>query len=447
MIHSGQLHARPPFPWTGRSRQQTILIVATVAGHLRAFHLPWAAHLRKQGYRVCGAASDISGCPDCQTAFDEVQDIPFSRNPFDPRQIVLAASQLRQLRRRLGATLVHFHTPNAAFWGRLALRREVQRGECRVAYTAHGFHFHQLGNRASNSFYRIAERTAARHTHALLTINSEDWAQAQGLVLAPGGFHEQIPGAGLDPGMFDPDAYDSSECRLNLTRSLGLRNGSKLVLMVAEFSRGKRHRDALSAFADRRLAGATLLLAGDGKWEKDTRRLAQRLGVEKRVVFLGHRKDVPQLLTAADAVILPSEREGLPVSVLEAMAMQKPVIVSDIRGSRELVKPACGWMHPVGDSESLASLIRLVLDNPAEAAARGSRARQRVLSNFTWPTLRQKLEEVYWRLGVPAGPPRLSPWQSGYEIVPGQAALNRRPLRAGLQPQVNRRSEPSLADP
>ena len=378
----------------------TVLIVATVALHLKRFHLNWVRYLREQGFQVYGIARDISACRECRNVFSRVADIPFSRNLTSVRQPFSAGARLRQLVRCTNAGFVHFHTPNAAFWGRLALRKEVARGKCKVAYTAHGFHFHAKGGALANFLYESAERLAARYTHALLTINSEDAAAAKRFKLARDGFHEQVPGAGVDLVRFDPTRFDPVQCCSAIARSLGLPLHSRFVLMVAEFSRGKRHLDALTAFAHENLPDTHLLFAGTGSEEGEVSQRARRQNLDGRVHFLGSRKDIPELLAASRLVILPSEREGLPLSLLEAMAMEKPVVAADARGSRELVEPDCGWIHAVGDTRQLGSLIRMVLNNPGEAGERARRGREKVIAKYGWPAVQHRLVSVYRRLGV-----------------------------------------------
>lgn len=378
----------------------TVLITATVAAHLRSFHLNWARCLREQGLQVYGIARDISACPVCRNAFSRVVDIPFSRKLNSASQLLFAGRRLRELVLHTNAGLVHFHTPNAAFWGRLALRNEIAQRKCKVAYTAHGFHFHVNGDALKNFACHSAERLAARYTHALLTINSEDAAAARRFKLAPGGFHQQVPGAGVDLACFDPARFDTVQCRSMIADGMGLPSHSRFVLMVAEFARGKRHLDALTAFAEENLPDTHLLFAGTGSEEERVRERARRQDLDKRVHFLGHRKDIPELLAASDLVLLPSEREGLPVSLLEAMAMGKPVVVADARGSRELVESDCGWIHAVGNTRQLGSLIRMVLNEPGEAGERARRAREKVKAQYAWPAVQDALVNVYRRLGV-----------------------------------------------
>jgi glycosyltransferase involved in cell wall biosynthesis len=172
--------------------------------------------------------------------------------------------------------------------------------------------------------------------------------------------------------------------------------------MAAEFIPRKRHPDALNAFAfaQENLPDTHLLFAGTGSEEERVSARARRQNLDGRVHFLGHRKDIPELLAASDLVVLPSEQEGLPVCLLEAMAMEKPVVAANARGSRELVEPDCGWIHAVGDTRQFGSLIRMVLNKPGEAGERARRGREKVKAHYAWPAVQDTLVSVYRRLGV-----------------------------------------------
>jgi glycosyltransferase involved in cell wall biosynthesis len=98
----------------------------------------------------------------------------------------------------------------------------------------------------------------------------------------------------------------------------------------------------------------------------------------RRVHFLGVRSDVPNLLAAADAVVLSSKHEGMSLSVLEGMASGKPMIASDVEGMRDLVGGA-GLLFPQGDADALAALIREVCENPEKAREIGRKCRERAM--------------------------------------------------------------------
>lgn len=381
------------------SAQPTVVIAATVAIHLRNFHLPWIGFLRRSGQRVIGVASDIRSCERCTAAFDEVYEVPFSRSAVSWAQAFRSGRALRKLCERWQPALVHFHTPNAAFWGRLGLAGLVKAERLKVAYTAHGFHFHRHGNPLLNPAYRAAEGCAARWTHALLTINQDDYRAACGFRLAPGGFTHFVPGAGLEWTKFTRDEAARQAARARCRAELGLQAADRVVLMMAEFNPGKRHVDFLRALPGCR-ARPVALFAGQGKLLEAMSARVKASGLEAQVRFLGYRNDIPDLLCAADAVVLPSEREGLAVCLLEAMAMGVPVVGSDARGVADLVGDDCGYEFPLGDAARLAQALDALFDQPDEAARRAAKARQRVLTQYSWEAVQRALTEVYRRLGV-----------------------------------------------
>ena len=108
--------------------------------------------------------------------------------------------------------------------------------------------------------------------------------------------------------------------------------------------------------------------------------LARELGLEDRVHFMGYRREVPALVRASVAVVLPSEQEGLPQCVGESLSLQVPVIGSDIRGTRDLVQGGCGLLVRLGDVEELASAMAWMIDHPREARSMGRRGRERMES-------------------------------------------------------------------
>ena len=139
--------------------------------------------------------------------------------------------------------------------------------------------------------------------------------------------------------------------------------GRKLVLFVGRLDRQKRLDVLLRAFGQisREFEGARLALAGTGPLEQELRALARELGLESKVAFLGARDDVPDLLRAADAFVLPSESEGLSNALLEALASGTPAIASDIAANRELVGDGAAVLFPVGDADALAKALARVL--------------------------------------------------------------------------------------
>ena len=136
--------------------------------------------------------------------------------------------------------------------------------------------------------------------------------------------------------------------------------------MVAEFNPGKRHRDALEALAKTGRRDFHLALAGKGPLENEMKALAEKLGISRQVHFLGQRSDIPLLMLASRATVLPSEREGLNRSVMESLALGIPVLGADVRGIRDLVAdPSQGELYPVGNPAALAASMLVVVSSPS----------------------------------------------------------------------------------
>jgi glycosyltransferase involved in cell wall biosynthesis len=141
---------------------------------------------------------------------------------------------------------------------------------------------------------------------------------------------------------------------------------------------------------------ALFVFAGDGPERDSLKELARTLGVEGRVRFLGHRKDVPQLLASCDLFVLPSLYEGLPLSVLEAMAAGTPVVATSIRGTDEaVIDGVTGRLVPPEDPVALASAIRTMLTERSLAARLAEAGKTRVREVFSADAMVRGVTQVY----------------------------------------------------
>ncbi|HEU4587266.1 MAG TPA: glycosyltransferase family 4 protein [Gemmatimonadales bacterium] len=173
-----------------------------------------------------------------------------------------------------------------------------------------------------------------------------------------------------------------------------------VVLTPARFHEQKGHVYLLEAVAQ--VPDVTVVLAGDGELRPAMEERARELGIMDRCVFLGHRSDVPDLLAAADLFVLPSLFEGLPLSVLEAMAAQRPVIATAIGGTDEaVVDGETGLLVPPRDSAALGAAIRRLRTDPALARRLAERARMQVAARFSADVTAQGVMQVYESLVGP----------------------------------------------
>ena len=175
---------------------------------------------------------------------------------------------------------------------------------------------------------------------------------------------------------------------------LGAGGTAPIVLTAARLHHQKGHVHLLEAAA--LVPEARFVIVGDGPERETLEALARTLGVESRVRFLGYREDIAQLLASCDLFVLPSLYEGLPISVLEAMAAGKPVIATAIGGTREaVIDGVTGLLVPPADSRALAAGIRRVIADGSLALRLGESGRARAIAEFSSRSMVRGIVNVY----------------------------------------------------
>jgi glycosyltransferase involved in cell wall biosynthesis len=176
----------------------------------------------------------------------------------------------------------------------------------------------------------------------------------------------RLPNVPVIPnGIALPKLRNAPETRCRVRRILGIAGGAFVFCCVARFRPVKNHRALLEAFAGQpHLAGAHLLLAGDGQLRQEMEALARQLQIDRQVHFLGEREDVSELLAASDAFALASLSEGNPLSVQEAMAAGLPILATAVGGLPELVRNETdGLLVPSGNVSALRdAMMRMICD-------------------------------------------------------------------------------------
>lgn len=337
-----------------------ILYVTTV-GATMGFFKDFIRQLLDAGHMVDIACNDKAwAVPDCYREWNcAIHQIDCSRSPLSASNLK-AIKQIRALVSENGYDIVHCHTPVAALCARVACRKLRRSGKVKVIYTAHGFHFYKGAPKKNWLLFYPFEWLCAHWTDVLITINKEDYALAQQKMHA--GRIEYVPGVGVSIDRFASISVDRSAKRAEL----GVPPDTFLLLSVGELNANKNHESVLRAMASLDNERIHYTIAGKGELSAHLEKVAGELGLGDRFHLLGFRRDVPELYKTADAFIHPSFREGLPVSVMEAIAAHLPVMCSDIRGARDLVdKRLLFDPHSV---ESIAAHIQAAI-NGEEAFA------------------------------------------------------------------------------
>ncbi len=178
----------------------------------------------------------------------------------------------------------------------------------------------------------------------------------------------------------------------------GLPAGAKVLGFVGRLARQKRVIDLIWTLVllENVRPDIYLLLVGDGPEREWLERFARDLNVESRVIFLGHRQDIPAILPLLDVFCMASDFEGMSNSVMEAMAVGLPVLASDIPPNRELVADGeTGYLMPVGDRAAFARTVLSLLERPDMAQRLGGAGRQRMATEFGVPRMIQGYVDVY----------------------------------------------------
>ncbi len=371
-----------------------LLLATTVPITLEAFLLPFASHFRSRGWRVDALANGARSDHGLDDAFDERFDVAWSRNPARPANLMGTPAEIRRIVARRQYDIVHVHTPVAAFVTRYALRDRRVPDRPAIIYTAHGFHFYEGQPAPEHAAMRAMERLAAPWTDYLVTINAEDHAAAFGLGVPQRDRIRHIPGIGVDTARFAPGVVDPAQASA-VREELGVPSDAFMLTCIAEFAPVKRHEHLLRAFAAAPTEHAHLVLVGDGPLEPKLRELAFALGISARMHWAGFRRDVPELLAATDALALVSEREGLPRSILEAMASGVPVIGTRTRGITDAVGDEAGWIVAKNDLAELSEAIERAARDAGTRAAFGAAARERAVREFSLDRVLGEYEGLY----------------------------------------------------
>jgi glycosyltransferase involved in cell wall biosynthesis len=334
------------------------------------FLLPLMRGLRAAGHDVTGVCARGALAAKVEAEGFRVLDAPIRRSA-SPLALWRSYRALLALFRAERFDIVHAHTPVAALAGRFAAWRA---GVPKVVYTAHGFYFHERMDPFRRALHVSLEWLAGRVTDLLMTQAEEDAATARRLGLSRGPAH--AIGNGADPSRFFP-APNGDPAREALRAGLGLAPGRAAILVVGRLVAEKGYPELLAAIAD---VDADLWVVGDrldsdhaGSIDASIRAVESDPVRAARVRFLGYRADVPALMRAADMFVLPSHREGMPRSIIEAMLTGLPVVATDIRGSREEVVPEeTGLLVPVNDSAALAAALSRLARDPALRARMGA---------------------------------------------------------------------------
>lgn len=283
--------------------------------------------------------------------------------------------------------IVHVHTPIASVLGRIAAKLA---GVPIIIYTAHGFYFHENMSFLSYKLFATIEKIMGKYfTDHIFTQSQEDYKTAIDLQIIDKDRITWINN-GVNLSKFNPENVKVDV--KSYKKNLGLSADSKVICFIGRLVKEKGILDLLEAFKYliKDFSNLYLLIIGDSSLDERDKKTKQKIKsylddikLRDKIIFTGFRNDIPELLKISDIFVLPSYREGMPRSIIEAMAMGKPIVATNIRGCREeIVNGETGFLVNVNSPKEIYEAIKkLIVDNEL-IVHMGAKGRQRVIELY-----------------------------------------------------------------
>lgn len=346
------------------------LIVAHVASMIDLFNKDNIKILTEMGYQVDVACNFVKGnisspsrisrfCEEMGKAGIRLYQIPIPRNIMALKDLIRAYIMIKKIISKNHYDIVHCQSPIGGVIVRLACRKKRKSGT-KIIYMAHGFHFYNGAPYKNWALYYPVEKFCAKYTDCIITINKEDYLLASSKLKKTKKV-AYIPGVGIDI-----DAIDRRCQHKTVTRQLlNIPSKAIVIVSVGELNKNKNHEVVIKAIASLKDNNIYYIICGQGALLESLKSLACDLGMSKQVIFLGYRDDVIEINAISDIFVFPSLREGLPVSLMEAMACGLPVVCSNIRGNNDLIKHSLGgYLINTNNSQDYAEALHKLIVEP-----------------------------------------------------------------------------------
>lgn len=284
--------------------------------------------------------------------------------------------------------VIHCNTPVGGMVGRLAGKKKKVK---KVIYTAHGFHFYKGAPLINRTLYKWAEKIMAHWTDVIITMNQEDYEAAQKFRLRKGGKVYKVHGVGITLSEYDNIVVDRSKKRAEL----GLTDSDIVCISAGDIVARKNYGIAVEAIAKVGNPDLHYLICGVGPQKEQLEARAKELGIEKQIHFLGFRKDVKELLKISDIFLFTSLQEGLPRSLMEAMAIGLPCVVSRIRGNVDLIEDGKGgFLCDSHDADTFAEALAK-LHNDKELMEKMSKYNLLEIKGYGISVVQKEIRDIY----------------------------------------------------
>ena len=375
-----------------------ILYVSNVRSHIGQFHTSFINLLKENGHTIDVSCFDNSADKD---GFDfksinKFHFIPLQRSPYK-KENIKAIKQLKELIIKEKYDIIHCHTPMGAVAARVAAKQA--KSNAKVLYTAHGFHFFKGAPTKNWMFFYPVEKLLAHYTDKLITINQEDYDLATAKKFKVKDGIVKVNGVGVDLSKF---SVATPEAKAELRKEYGYADDEFILIYPADYSYRKNHEMLFEAVYKLKEQIPTIRVLMPGQQQKlaEYTKMVKELGIEKHIDMLGYRRDIPKLITLSDVSVSTSRQEGLPVNLIEALAIGKPIVATDVRGNGDLIEDGVnGYKIELNNSDQMAEKLLEIYKNSQLAAEMGRNAVD-MSKKYSIQRVNESLAEIYKEYGV-----------------------------------------------
>lgn len=371
------------------------LILSSVCSMIDQFNMPNIRLLQSLGYEVHVACNFRQGnttsamrIRDFRRELDELKvkyfQIDFSRDIKAVSQNIKAYKQLYQLLHNGSYEFLHCQSPIGGVCGRIA----GYFSNTKVIYTAHGFHFFKGSSLLSRTLYYSVEKFLSRFTDVLITINHEDYNAA---CKFKAGKVWYIAGVGIDTQalMQAPSNRPLKRYEMNVPEK------AFTLVSVGELNENKNHKVIIEAMKILNNSDIHYVICGKGGKRNFLKEYAAECGLSENVHFLGFCDEIPQVLKACDVFCFPSQREGLGIAALEAMACGLPIVTSNVHGINDYSENnKTGFSCDPKDPQQFAEAIRKLYENP-QMCREMSLVNMSVVKKFDINNVNDTMKKIY----------------------------------------------------
>ena len=327
---------------------------------------------------------------------DRFIEIPSLRREIRPTLDLRAKIEILSALKKYPVDIVHTHSSKAGILGRWSAH---QTGIKQIVHTVHGFGFHSEQPWWEKHLYISVEQRAALITSRLIAVSKAVIEEGCCLNIGMRSQYEWIPN-GIDS---QPFSEVSSEIVLKVKEELGIPRESPLVTMIACFKPQKAPLDFVKAavIVARRFPQTRFLMIGDGVLRSQIEKERSENQMDQRIILAGWRGDIPAVLAGSNLVVLTSRWEGLPLTLLEAMASGKAIVATRVGGIPEVVKEGeNGFLITAGDVEGLARCMIHLLENVSLAEKMGREGKRLfdTTADYQIESMVSRLESLYQEL-------------------------------------------------